>query len=186
MADFWADLKRELLNMYNDKWIADPLAFYNTIWCYKDRISEIVENYNAGDWYLSTYQEKNDYAPICGINIYGDGHGTYYYNIKLTYSEKWHGYCECKPGDEGYNAEHSCCGCGCDWDCPSVQVQKIETILYADFPGHQRDLWKYDDVLEEELGVVKRDKVKQIVEKISSQIEELQERKRLLEKGVVS
>jgi len=29
--------------MYNDKWISDPLAFYNTIWCYKDRISEISE-----------------------------------------------------------------------------------------------------------------------------------------------
>jgi hypothetical protein len=72
-----------------------------------------------------------------------DSNTNYIYYINFLYDQRNWGYCQCTPDMEGYNEEHECCGCGCDWYAPSFSIEKVTTVGYGVWEGQERDYWDY-------------------------------------------
>ena len=96
-----------------------------------------------------------------------------YYRIEFDYKDYWDGYCMCEPTDEGYNAEHKCCGIACDWCCPVIRIEEVYEIQEVEFEGQERDLWKAIDEFIDEQGDTEKQKKKN---KLLSEIEWRKER----------
>lgn len=63
------------------------------------------------------------------------------YEITFSYDERNWGDCECSPGDPDYREDKHCCGHGCDWEAPSVEVRK--SFLVSN--GDEHDYWDFED-----------------------------------------
>lgn len=102
----------------------------------------------------------------------------YYYKMTLLFDERHWGYCECTPDMEGYNEVHECCGVGCDWSTPSIQIDKIEYVGWVNFGGYQRDMWelekKWSTYLKAHEDKQKQERIKYIDEQIARLEEEKQ------------
>ena len=109
-----------------------------------------------------------------------DDYYKFCYNIEFTYDERLWGYCQCTPNDEEYNAEHDCCGCGCDWYATAFRITKEIDLGNFAWDGYEKDYWQYEKEFKlkqsdiaEELERLEKEKLKQSIE---DQIAELQER----------
>ena len=67
------------------------------------------------------------------------------YEITLSYDERNCGYCECSPGDPDYREDKHCCGHGCDWEAPSVEVRKSFLVSNHSWHGDEHDYWDFED-----------------------------------------
>jgi hypothetical protein len=105
----------------------------------------------------------------------------YRYKIEFLYLEEYTGYCQCTPKDEGYIFKRGCCGNGCDWYRPYINVTKIVDYPgIKDFEGMEKDLWRLEDIwngIEEETAETKKNDE---IAYIQRRINELEDRKRRL------
>lgn len=67
------------------------------------------------------------------------------YKIEFGLDERYFGYCECSPDDEGYHSVKQCCGHGCDWDAPTITLHKIKTLFKHSFNGDEHAFWDFED-----------------------------------------
>ena len=67
------------------------------------------------------------------------------YEIVFDYDERNWGYCECKPNDPDYREDRHCCGHGCDWDAPSIEVRKSFLVSKHSWSGDEHDYWDFED-----------------------------------------
>ena len=67
------------------------------------------------------------------------------YEITFSYDERNWGYCECSLGDPDYREDKHCCGHGCDWDAPSVEVRKSFLVSNHSWSGDEHDYWDFEE-----------------------------------------
>lgn len=63
----------------------------------------------------------------------------------FSYDERNWGYCQCSPGDPDYREDKHCCGHGCDWEAPSVEVRKSFLVSNHSWSGDEHDYWDFED-----------------------------------------
>ncbi len=195
MSKFLTELKKFL--MKDDYFLESnvkPVGYYNVILQNQEELAEVIsdcENYHLEfrydsdneegctdgsiSIYLYTKSLHEDYSWQSVLN--------YYYRINFEDDERSWGYCECSPSDVGYNPLHRCCGAGCDWYAPAVNVTKVESKGYFKFDGQERDLWKMESEWELESGISKEQLEQQEKERqlqyIDEEIQELLKQKEL-------
>lgn len=76
-------------------------------------------------------------------NYMFDAFYDYCYYIEFTEDERNWGYCQCSPGDNGFNEEHGCCGNGCDWHAPEFRIEKVISLDSGRWSGSESDYWEY-------------------------------------------
>lgn len=110
-------------------------------------------------------------------NYMVDAYYDYCYYIEFTKDERSWGYCQCSSGDIGYNADHDCCGSGCDWTAPSFNIEKSICLGGGMWNGQAKDYWKYKDKFnlneQNKNNEVEKFKLKQRKESLQNQIAEL-------------
>lgn len=122
---------------------------------------------NRHEWYDKFYSdlkdcdsynitiEDSDYY-ICKANIFvyrknKDDEWDYLseenfrYEITFSYDERNWGYCECKSSDPDYREDKHCCGHGCDWEAPSIEVRKSFLVSNHSWSGDEHDYWDFED-----------------------------------------
>ena len=67
------------------------------------------------------------------------------YEIVFDCDERNWGYCECNPSDLDYREDKHCCGHGCDWNAPSVEVRKSFLVSNHSWSGDEHDYWDFED-----------------------------------------
>ena len=67
------------------------------------------------------------------------------YEITFSYDERNWGYCQCSPGDPDYREDKHCCGHGCDWEAPSVEVRKSFLVSNHSWSGDEHDYWDFEE-----------------------------------------
>lgn len=161
-----------------DQQLEHCYEFINTITKYNYLINGYEEptpnKYNNGR--IRVLIEKPEEEMDCSLDTYYN----YCYYIEFTFDERSWGYCECTPKDIHYNAEHGCCGCGCDWTAPAVKIIKEEIIGCFEWSGYEKDYWEYEKKFKiidsnnnEENERLEKEKIRICLEE---QIAELQER----------
>jgi hypothetical protein len=104
----------------------------------------------------------------------------YHYEMRLLEESRSWGYCQCSPTDEGYCAEHDCCGVNCDWYVPAISITKISPTSDFYFEGTEKDLWDAEKSWKDAMNVHENNKRKELIEKIDQEISELKKRRSLL------
>lgn len=195
MTDFLSELKEFMISEEID----DACGYYETILQSKELLKEII---NEGNTYHTEIQYEEDDSggytnglirvylyketeedEICGIGYVMDSMLDHHYTIQLVYDERYWGYCNCKPEDEGYDPVHNCCGNGCDWSAPRINVERIHNVAYESFNGSERDMWALKDKWNKSDDELKEKLVLQQVKSLEEQIFELEKRKDLLMKN---
>ena len=118
--------------------------------CYNELCSDLrdCDNYDI------VIGEDNYY--ICKVNVFlyneteNDSwqcveEANFRYEITFSYDERNLGYCECKPSDPDYRKDKHCCGHGCDWEAPSVEVRKSFLVSNHSWSGNEHDYWDFED-----------------------------------------
>lgn len=105
----------------------------------------------------------------------------HHYTFEFLYENLGWGYCACKPTDAGYIEKYSCCGRDCDWDAPSIRVQKVEDISHLSFAGNARALWEAEDEWNASIANYKELEKNRRKEYILAQIKALETQYRLLD-----
>lgn len=165
--------------------IEECKEFMNTISKYNYCINGYEEDYTGGytDGKIRILIEKPDKEKESDYLI--DAYYDYCYYIEFTYDERYWGYCQCTPEDEGYNAEHNCCGYSCDWVAPAFRITKEYNLGYYSWKGFKRDYWEYEKKFKimnsenaEELERLEKEKIKKQLEEqiimLQKRIESLQ------------
>ena len=100
-------------------------------------------------------ESRNDYNGIIDITVvlvdinnsedldilYSD----YHYRFEFSYDTRDYGYCECTPDMPDYREDKHCCGHGCDWEAPSVEVRKSFLVSNHSWHGDEHDYWDFED-----------------------------------------
>lgn len=105
------------------------------------------------------------------------------YEIIFNYDERNWGYCECSPDDPDYREDKHCCGHGCDWDAPSIEVRKSFLVSNHSWSGDEHDYWEFEDKFyaddkeenEKKLLAEREYKIKSLKETIENAQRELKE-----------
>lgn len=125
---------------------------------------DLENNHRPYDEFCSDLRNCNNYNItiedydyyICKANVIiynaikdSDGWGyieaNFRYEIIFSYDERNWGYCECKPGDPDYREDKHCCGHGCDWNAPSIEVRKSFLVSNHSWSGDEHDYWDFED-----------------------------------------
>lgn len=157
-----------------------------------ERYDEFCSVLRDCDNYIIAIENCKDY--ICKANViiynddtYGGGWGCvesdFKYEITFNYDECNWGYCECSPGDPDYREDKHCCGHGCDWDAPSIEVRKSFLVSNHSWSGDEHDYWDFEDKFYEsdneekqkKLLAEREDKIKNLKETIENAQKELKE-----------
>ena len=185
---FFVELKKYLLAEHKDH-LLSFVGYYETLLQHQDSLQQLLddlkewecdirhENDHSGgyiDGKFEIYLYKNDSRDEYMVS--GE-FAPYHYEIELLHDDRMWGYCECTPNDEGYNAEHNCCGDGCDWTAPSFRLTKIEHIAYASFKGYQKDMWELEEQWNEYLIEHKEKQKQRELSRIEERMKELQKQK---------
>ncbi|MBX4152376.1 hypothetical protein [Paenibacillus lautus] len=167
-----------------DQQIEQHHEFMETISKYRFHINGYEEDHSGGytNGEISILIEKPDeekQSDYCH-----DAYYDYEFIISFGFDERYWGYCQCEPGDHGYEVEHNCCGNGCDWTAPSFHITKAIRRGGGSWNGSEKDYWKYKRKFNEnELNKnreVEELKKKQEREHIEKQIQSLQDKLKLL------
>lgn len=102
------------------------------------------------------------------------------YEFELTTDQRYFGYCQCKPEDEGFNSMHNCCGTNCDWGAPEIHISKVEVKPSILFKGLEKDLWLLEDLWLTDASEIDQVRKNEQVRKIDAEIERLTEQKNKL------
>lgn len=127
---------------------------------------DLMYNYERYDEFCSDLRDCDNYDiviencdyHICKANViiyneikdsYGDSWGCMEsdsrYEITFNYDERNWGYCECSPGDPDYREDKHCCGHGCDWYEPNIEVRKSFLVSNHSWHGDEHDYWDFED-----------------------------------------
>lgn len=125
---------------------------------------DLMDNYECYDEFCSDLRDCNDYDIvigednycICKVNVflYNETENNnwkcaeesdFRYEITFSYDERNWGDCECSPGDPDYREDKHCCGHGCDWEAPSVEVRKSFLVSNHLWSGDEHDYWDFED-----------------------------------------
>ena len=123
-----------------------------------------MDNYECYDEFCSDLRDCDNYDIvigdynyyICKVNVFlyneteNDNwkcveESDFRYEIIFNYDERNWGYCECKPSDQDYREDKHCCGHGCDWEAPSVEVRKSFLVSNHSWHGDEHDYWEFED-----------------------------------------
>lgn len=163
-----------------DQRIEECEDFMNTISKYKYVFSEYEEDHSEGytNGKIKILIEKPDEEKEseCLSDIYYD----YCYCIEFLFDERYWGYCQCSPEDDGYDAKHDCCGCSCDFIAPAFEITKEYNLGYYSWNGLQKDYWEYEKKFKiinsenvEELEKLEKERIKK---RLEEEIERLKKR----------
>lgn len=185
---FFQELKKYLLNEQGEQ-LKMFIPYYETIVQAKDDIKELIDD--AEKYYIEFRYEKDKYDGYTDgeikVHFYEkDPNSDYgwqsaidhYYKIELRLDDRMWGYCQCTPQDEGYNPKYDCCGDGCDWTAPQINVTKITGLSYHAFNGEQRELWELERNWNEEKIDHEEELRKAHLERIERQIRDLEEQRK--------
>lgn len=157
-----------------------------------EECTEFMEDITKNRYWFNRYEEDNTEGCTNGkiqilieksdeekeSEMIYDAYHDHYYSIEFTCDERYWGYCQCEPNDEGYNEENKCCGNGCDWTAPSFRIEKITSVGGSSWDGSESDYWEYENKFKQneennnkEVEIFKK---KQEKERIEKQIRELQ------------
>jgi len=170
---FWISVLHEKLSK-DTSGLNDFIADLKRWEDYTIYICEDTESYDMAyviKVYLCvTYEYDDDYID----------NPDYFYEIRFGYDERYYGYCECNPKDEGYRDDKDCCGDVCDWDAPKFSLHKVTNITSHDYDGRQKDCWEFEDEfyksrkeLSEKKASIERDSE---IEELTSQLNDIAER----------
>ena len=125
---------------------------------------DLMDNYECYDEFCSDLRDCDNYDIvigddnycICKVNVflYNETENNnwkcaeesdFRYEITFSYDERNWGYCECSPGDPDYREDKHCCGHGCDWEAPSVEVRKSFLVSNHSWHGDEHDYWDFED-----------------------------------------
>lgn len=95
------------------------------------------------------------------------------YEIQLVNDDRYWGYCQCQPTDEGFDPVHNCCGKDCDWTAPEINITKVEVKPTLTFEGFERDLWTLEKIWLSEANEDEDIRKKERIQQIDEQIEQL-------------
>lgn len=183
-----SQLKKFLFEEGKENNIWKTYGYYYTIEQHQDKLSNVINDCEKYDFNFHYEEDKTEGYTNGKITVYFYNDCVedvnYHYEIELLYDERYWGYCECKPEDEGYNEEKQCCGCGCDWIAPRVEINKIESLARFSFDGYARDMWKLEEQWNKEFGQIQEDKKKKLIDEIDQEIERLLQRKAKLESEI--
>ncbi|MGL4451070.1 MAG: hypothetical protein ACRCTZ_07775 [Sarcina sp.] len=116
-----------------------------------DELLESLEECDMFDVSFELTDEEYTFGVISIYRLFGDivnfdlENDNTVHKIRLTYAERYWGYCECNPEDEGYDLRHNCCGNGCDWVAPVFEIYTEYNMGRSEFNGVQHDIWDLED-----------------------------------------
>ena len=127
-------------------------SFNNNPDKYKEFISDLGK---WSDYNINIDESRNDYNGIIDVTVvlvdinnsedldilYSD----YHYRFEFSYDTRDYGYCECTPDMPDYREDKHCCGHGCDWEAPSVEVRKSFLVSNHSWHGDEHDYWDFED-----------------------------------------
>ncbi|MFB5758981.1 hypothetical protein [Paenibacillus medicaginis] len=178
---FFEALKEFMLEEFRDQQDLEPWGYYETIVQQQDKISPIINDYEDYEMKFSfnrTEDYDSQYYNPGQINIslykklegeggdwerYWERRVDHHYVINFLIEERYWGYCQCSPEDEGYNYGRRCCGNGCDWVAPQINISMHTDLAYGSFKGVERDMWK---LAEEWSGVTEGNEAKKKEEEL--------------------
>lgn len=150
---------REYQNTYEDdnKKILDIPFLVSCLWeafiidpnTYSDFIKCLNESY--GYQIHITEPVNNDYGickAIVGFHVSDkvyEGLEEYQYEIEFYYEPREWGYCQCTSDMKDYREDKDCCGHGCDWWAPSIEIRKSFKIGNHSWNGDEHDYWEFED-----------------------------------------
>lgn len=121
-----------------------------------DKYIEFISDLEKwSDYNVNIDESRNDYNGIIDITVvlvdinnsedldilYSD----YHYRFEFSYDTRDYGYCECTPDMPDYREDKHCCGHGCDWEAPSVEVRKSFLVSNHSWHGDEHDYWDFED-----------------------------------------
>ena len=125
---------------------------------------DLMDNYEYYDEFCSDLRDCDNYDIvigddnycICKVNVflYNETENNnwkcaeesdFRYEITFSYDERNWGDCECSPGDQDYREDKHCCGHGCDWEAPSVEVRKSFLVSNHSWSGDEHYYWDFED-----------------------------------------
>lgn len=134
--------------IYYDKEPLDICFMVSVIEQQIEKCKEFMEDLSNSEWDIDFYENER-------YDVYADGEirihiiksepVDYCYCIKFLYDERYWGYCQCTPDDEGYNPKYKCCGNGCDWIAPAFSITKEVFLGDYKWEGYEKDYWKYEE-----------------------------------------
>jgi hypothetical protein len=186
-GSFFEQFKKYLLNEHKDQ-LEMFIPYFETTLQVKDKLSEILEDaekyymeiryendkqdgYTNGEleFHFFTKNPDEDYAWDSSI-----GH---YYKMELLEDPRHWGYCDCDPKMELYDPIHNCCGNGCDWYAPRIDISKISEVAYHSFDGVERDLWQLERKWKDDKTDYEEEMRKARLKRIEDEIRRLEEEK---------
>nr|DAS11961.1 MAG TPA: hypothetical protein [Caudoviricetes sp.] len=152
---------------------------------------DLMDNYECYDEFCSDLRDCDNYDIvigddnycICKVNVflYNETENNnwkcaeesdFRYEITFSYDERNWGDCECSPGDQDYREDKHCCGHGCDWEAPSVEVRKSFLVSNHSWSGDEHDYWDFEDKFYESDN---EEKQKKLLAEIECKIRNLKE-----------
>ena len=152
---------------------------------------DLMDNYECYDQFCSDLRDCDNYDIvigddnycICKVNVflYNETENNnwkcaeesdFRYEITFSYDERNWGDCECSPGDQDYREDKHCCGHGCDWEAPSVEVRKSFLVSNHSWSGDEHDYWDFEDKFYESDN---EEKQKKLLAEIECKIRNLKE-----------
>ena len=132
-----------------------------------------LDLFNYKVWWVSSeiYKPREDFDVVLYINFLSQ---KFFYKITLGYKNESLGYCQCTEEDEGYDFRYKCTGKHCDWDRPTIKIEKVEEIGYNEFEGTQKDLWDYKDKYNKTDKDLELEKKNAEIKELEDKIKELQ------------
>ena len=121
-----------------------------------DKYIEFISDLEKwSDYNVNIDESRNDYNGIIDVTVvlvdinnsedldilYSD----YHYRFEFSYDTRDYGYCECTPDMPDYREDKHCCGHGCDWEAPSVEVRKSFLVSNHSWHGDEHDYWDFED-----------------------------------------
>lgn len=163
---------------------------------------DLTNNYECYNEFCSDLRDSDNYDIvigednycICKVNVflYNDTENDnwkcveeadFRYEITFSYDERNWGDCVCSPCDSDYREDKHCCGHGCDWDAPSIEVRKSFLVSNHSWNGDEHDYWDFEDKFyandkeenEKKLLAEREYKIKNLKETIENAQKELKE-----------
>ena len=132
-----------------------------------------LDLFNYKVWWVSSeiYRPREDDEVVLYINFLSKN---FFYKIKLGYRDDSLGYCQCTEKDEGYDFRYKCTGKHCDWEVPTMRIERVEVIGYDEFEGTQKDLWNYKDKYNKTDKDLKLEKKNAEIKELDDKIKDLQ------------
>lgn len=152
-----------------------------------DKYSEFIKYLNE---YIFNVDTSNMYDLRMYVRFYKNAtDNSDEEDIPITYEFsfgedlRYYGYCDCTPNDKDYREDKGCCGHGCDWCAPNVDIYKREFINDASWQGDEHDYWDFEDEFylddkeanEKRVKEERENKIKYLKETIENAQKELKE-----------